>query len=56
MEGLDHLSEQLHNAGRRVELATTLALAHRELAEEVFIDATEGVEVERGRDLGDLLK
>jgi len=56
VEGLDHLGEQLHDAGGRVELAAALALAHGELAEEVFVDAAEGVEVERGRDLGDLLE
>ena len=56
MERFDHLGEQLDNAGGCVELASALSLAHRELTEEVLVDATEGVEVERGRDLGDLLE
>ncbi len=53
---LNHLGEQLHDAGGGVELAAALTLAHGELAKEVFVDAAEGVEVERGRDLGDLLE
>ena len=56
MEGLDHLGQQLHDAGGRVELAAALAFAHGEGAEKVFVDAAEGVEVERGRDLGDFLE
>lgn len=56
MEGLDHLGEQLDDAGGRVELAAALALAHGEFPEEILVDAAEGVEVERGRDLGDFLE
>jgi hypothetical protein len=39
-----------------VELAALLAFGTGELAEEVFVDAAEGVEVHAGRDLGDLLE
>lgn len=39
-----------------VKFAAALALAHGELAEEVFVDAPEGVVVERGGDLGDFLE
>ncbi len=56
VKGFDHLRKQFDDAGRRVELAATLPFAHGELTEEVFVDAAEGVEVERGRDLGDLLE
>jgi hypothetical protein len=54
--GLDDFGEEADDAGGRVELAAALALGHGELAEEVFVDAAEGVVVERGRDLGDLLQ
>ena len=40
----------------RVELAALLPLGPRELAEEVLVDAAEGVVVERGGNLGDLLQ
>jgi len=43
VEGFDHLGEQLDDAGGRVELAAALALAHRELAEEVFVDPAEHI-------------
>ena len=39
-----------------LRLAAALALAHGELAEEVFVDAPEGVVVQRGGDLGDFLE
>ena len=56
VEGLDDLGEQPDDAARRVELAALLALGAGELAEEVFVDAAEGVVVERGWNLGDLLQ
>ena len=56
VEGFDDLGQQLDDAARRVELAAALALGHGESAEEVFVDAAEGVVVERGRNLGDLLQ
>jgi len=39
-----------------VELAAALPLGHGEGAEEVFVNAAEGVVVERGRNLGDFLQ
>ena len=56
VEGFDDFGQQLDDAGGRVELAAALALGHGEGAEEVFVDAAEGVVVERGRNLGDLLQ
>jgi hypothetical protein len=56
VEGLDDFGQQLDDAGGRVELAAALAFGHGEGAEEVFVDAAEGVVVERGRNLGDLLQ
>jgi len=41
-------------AARRVELAAFLPLGARKLAEEVFVDATADVEIDRGRNLGSL--
>ena len=38
---------------RSARFTAALALAHGELAEEVFVDAPEGVVVQRGGDLGD---
>ena len=43
VEGLDDLREQPDDAARRVELAALLAFGAGELAEEVFVDAAEGV-------------
>ena len=43
MERLDDLDDQAHEAGGREELAALLALAHRELAQEVLVDLAEGV-------------
>ena len=56
VEGLDDLDEQPDDAARRVELAALLPLGAGELAEEVFVDAPEGVVVQRGGNLGDLLE
>ena len=39
---------------RRVELAAFLPLGARKLADEVFVDATADVEIDRGRNLGNL--
>ena len=51
-----HFDEQADDAGGRVELAALLALGAGEFAEEVFVDAAEGVVVEAGGNLGDLLE
>ena len=56
VKGLDDLGEQLDDARWRVELAALLALGAGELAEEVLVDAAEGVEVHAGRNLGDPLE
>ena len=56
VERLDHLDDQPDDAARRVELAAPLALGRGELAEEVLVDAPEGVALDAGRDLGDLLE
>ena len=52
----DDFGEQLDDAARRVELAAALALGHGEGTEEIFVDATKGVVVERGRNLRDFLQ
>ena len=54
--GLDDFGEEADDAGRGVELAAFLALGARKLAEEVFVDAAEGVVVHRRRNLGHLLE
>ena len=46
MEGLENLDHEAHDGRRGVELAALLSLSARELAEEVFVDAPEGVVVE----------
>ena len=56
VERLRDFDEQPDDADRRVELAALLAFRAGELAEEVFVDPPEGVVVERGGDLGDLLE
>ena len=56
MVGLDDFGEQADDAERGVELAAALALGHRELGEEVFIDAPKGVVVGRDGDLGHLFE
>jgi hypothetical protein len=38
------------------KFAVALALAHSELAEELLVDASEGIVVQRGGDLGDFLE
>ena len=48
--GSMHFDEQADDAARRVELAALLALGAGELAEEVFVDAPEGVVVQRWRE------
>ena len=53
---LDNFGEKADDGRGRVELSAALALGHGELAEEVFVDAAEGVVVEGGGDLGDLLQ
>jgi len=54
--GFDDFGEEADDAGRGVELAAFLALGAGELAEEVFVDAPEGVLVHGGRNLGDLFQ
>ncbi len=56
MEGFDDFDQQLDDAAWRIELAALLAFGAGKLAEEVFVDAAEGVEVDVGRNLGDLLE
>ena len=56
MVGLNDFGEEADDAGRGVELAALLALGAGELAEEVFVNAPEGVVVERGGNLGDFLE
>ncbi len=56
VERLDDLDDQADDAARRVELAALLALGAGELAEEVLVDAAEGVVVDGGGNLGDLLE
>ena len=50
---LDDLDDQLDERGRREELAALLALGHRELAEEVFVDPAEGVAFDVWRNPGE---
>ena len=45
-EGLRDLGDQHHQGRRRKELTPFLPLAAGELAEEVFVDPTEGVELQ----------
>jgi hypothetical protein len=45
---LDDFGEEPDDAAGGVKFAAALALAHGELAEEVFVDAPEGVVVQRG--------
>ena len=47
--GLDDLGEEPDDAAGGVKLAAALAFGHGELAEEVFVDAPEGVVVQRWR-------
>ena len=56
MEGFEDLDHEAHDGRRGVELTALLPLGAGELAEEVFVDAPEGVEVEADRDLGDFLQ
>ena len=56
VEGFEDFDNEADDAGRRVELAALLALGARERAEEVFVDAAEGVVVEARRDFGDFLQ
>ena len=56
VERFDDFGEQADDAARCVELAAALALGHGEFAEEIFVDAPEGVVVQRGRNLGNLLQ
>ncbi len=56
VEGFDDFGQQLDDAARRVELAALLPFGAGELAEEVFIDATEGVEIDAGGNLGHFLQ
>lgn len=56
MEGLEDFDHEAHDGRRGVELAALLPLSAGELAEEVFVDAPEGVEVEADGDLGDGLQ
>ena len=39
----EHLDEDAHDTGRRIELATLLALGAGELTEEIFVDAPQNV-------------
>jgi hypothetical protein len=48
--GFDDFGEEADDAAGGVELAAALALAHGELAEEVFVDAPEGVVVHDWRE------
>ena len=41
--GLDHVDEYLHKRGRGEELAIVLRALHRELHQEVFVDAPEHI-------------
>ena len=54
--GLDDFGEEADDAAGGVKFAAALALAHGELAEEVFVDAPEGVVVQRSGNLGDALE
>ena len=54
--GLDDFGEEADDAAGGVKFAAALALAHGELAEEVFVDAPEGVVVQRGGNLRDALE
>ena len=54
--GFDDFREQTNDGARRIELAPALTFAHGELAEEVLINAPEGVVVERAGDLGDFFQ
>ena len=56
VERFNDLGEQANNAARRVELASLLALGAGELAKEVFVNATEGIVIDTGGDLGDFLQ
>ena len=54
--GLQDFDQQAHDAGWRVELAALLPFRPGEFAEEVFVDASEGVVVDGGGDFGDALE
>ena len=56
MIGLDDFGEQADDAARGIKLAALLALGAGKLAEKVFIDAAEGVVINGGGYLGDLLE
>ena len=53
VERLDHFDQQAHDGAGRVELAALLPFGAGELAEEVFVDATESIVVEADGNFGD---
>ncbi len=53
---LDHFDQQAHDGAGRVELAALLPFGAGEFAEEVFVDATEGIVVKADGNLGDFLQ
>jgi hypothetical protein len=56
VERLKDFDDQTDDTGRGIELAALLALGAGELAEEVFVDEAEGIVVEAGWDLRNLLE
>ena len=56
MIGLDDFGKEADDAPGDATFTAALALAHGELAEEVFVDAPEGVVVHRGGNLRDFLE
>ena len=49
---LQDFDQETHDVGWRVELAALLPFSSGEFAEEVFVDAPEGIVVDGGRDFG----
>ena len=56
MEGFDDFDQQTHDGAGRVELAALLPFGAGEFAEEVFVDAPEGIVVKADRNLRNLLE
>ena len=56
MIGLDHFSEEADNRGRSVKLPSPLPFRHSELAQEIFVNPSKGVVVERCRNFGDFFQ
>ena len=56
MIGFNDFGKEFDDTGRGIELAAFLSFRAGELAQEVFIDSSEGVVICGGRNFGDLLE